>query len=184
MNRKSIAIDMDEVLADTFKKVIQTVNELFDLSLTEASVKGRKLWDLLNEEQRIELKEAIHAPGFFRDLEVIDSAVPVVKELSERYDIYIATAAMEVPHSFRDKFEWLEEHFPFLDHHFFIFCGNKKVVKADYLIDDTIRQLDNFTGKGILFKSAHNEHMETEHMRVENWHEVLELFNSIDLSVR
>ncbi|MGJ9459973.1 5' nucleotidase, NT5C type [Oceanobacillus sp. CF4.6] len=181
MDRKSIAIDMDEVLADTFKKLLKTVNEVCHLSLTEAEVKGNKMWKLLNAEQAIELRKAINSPGFFRDLEVIDSAVQAVKELSEHYDIYIATAAMEVPNSFHDKYEWLIEHFPFLDARYFIFCGDKKVVHADYLIDDTVSQLDAFTGKGILFKANHNENMETNHMQVDNWQEVLELFTSLQV---
>ncbi|WP_156288944.1 5' nucleotidase, NT5C type [Oceanobacillus salinisoli] len=183
MERKSIAIDMDEVLADTFKKILKTANDLFNLSIDKEDVRGNKFWNLLNEEQVVELRKAINAPGFFRDLEVIDSAIPVVKELSEHYDIYIATAAMEVPNSFIDKYNWLKEHFPFLNSSYFIFCGNKKVVNADYLIDDTVKQLDAFTGEGILFKTIFNENLQTNHVQVDNWKEVLEYFNSLRISV-
>ena len=42
-------------------------------------------------------------------------AQEVVKKLTEQYDVYIATAAMDVPTSFHDKYEWLLEFFPFLD---------------------------------------------------------------------
>ena len=40
-------------------------------------------------------------------------AQEVVKKLTEQYDVYIATAAMDVPTSFHDKYEWLLEFFPF-----------------------------------------------------------------------
>ncbi|WP_249870483.1 5' nucleotidase, NT5C type [Oceanobacillus saliphilus] len=179
MNRKSIAVDMDEVLADTFKKIVKTANDICNLSLSEVDVKGNRIWDFINKEQAKELRKAINTPGFFRDLEVIDSAVFAVKELSKHYDIYIATAAMEAPNSFHDKYEWLMEHFPFLDPRYFIFCGNKKVVHADYLIDDTVSQLDAFTGEGILFKANHNENTVTNHIQVDSWNEVLTLFSSL-----
>ena len=65
-------------------------------------------------------------------------AQEVVKKLTEQYDVYIATAAMDVPTSFHDKYEWLLEFFPFLDPQQFVFCGRKNVVKTDYLIDDNL----------------------------------------------
>ena len=51
-------------------------------------------------------------------------AQEVVKKLTEQYDVYIATAAMDVP-TFHDKYEWLLEFFPFLDPQQFVFCGRK-----------------------------------------------------------
>lgn len=118
----------------------------------------------------------INEPDFFRDLELEDvDAVPVLKELNEHYEIYIATAAMDVPGSFHAKYEWLLEYFPFLNPTHFIFCGDKKVVKADYLIDDNIRQLQSFTGEGILYSQPYNEQY-TQFKRVYNWKEIKELF--------
>lgn len=178
LSRKSIAIDMDEVLADTLKKILQTSNDLFDLSLTEDDVKGSSIWEILTEDQLKKLGKAINEPGYFRDLEVIDSAVEVVKELSESFDIYIATAAMGVPNSFIDKYDWLQEHFPFLDPQYFIFCGDKKVVHADYLIDDNVNQLNSFTGKGILFQTVQNAHLKTEHTLANGWKGVLAIFSN------
>ncbi|GAA0305927.1 5'(3')-deoxyribonucleotidase [Gracilibacillus halotolerans] len=184
MKRLSIAIDMDEVLADTSKKIFQTANEL-GYALSEDKLRGNSIWDSLNHQEIQQIGQEINKPGFFRDLEVIESAVPVVQELNEHYDIYIATAAMEVPHSFMDKFEWLQEHFPFLNHHYFIFCGNKKVVQADFLIDDTLTQLDAFTstgGTGILYKAYHNEGSRTKHIKVNNWMEIHKYFKELRAS--
>ena len=66
------------------------------------------------------------------------------------------TAAMEVPCSFTAKFQWLERHFPFLPPDNIVFCGNKGIIAADYLIDDNVYQLDRFRGEGILFTTPHN----------------------------
>ena len=43
---------------------------------------------------------------------MIPHAQEVVEKLNEHYDVYIA-AAMDVPTSFHDKYEWLLEYFPF-----------------------------------------------------------------------
>lgn len=178
MKRLSIAIDMDDVLADTSKKIFHVAHEL-GFALDKGKLRGNSIWNVLDHQQLLQLGQEIDKPGFFRDLEVMESAIPVVKELSEHYDIYIATAAMEVPSSFMDKYEWLKEHFPFLDQHFFIFCGNKRVVHADYLIDDTLAQLDAFTGTGgtgILYKANHNDSIPTHHHRVNHWLDIQAYF--------
>ena len=58
------------------------------------------------------LHEILREPGF-QKLKVMAHAQEVVKKLTEYYDVYIATAAMDVPTSFHDKYEWLREYFPF-----------------------------------------------------------------------
>lgn len=55
---------------------------------------------------------------------MIPHAQEVVEKLNEHYDVYIATAAMDVPTSFHDKYEWLLEYFPFYPQHF-IFVEEK-----------------------------------------------------------
>jgi 5'(3')-deoxyribonucleotidase len=53
-----------------------------------------------------------------------------------------------------------------------VFCGNKEVIDADYLIDDRSRHFARFRGTGILFTAPHNAR-ESAHLRVNNWIEVL-----------
>lgn len=168
--RETIAIDMDEVLADTLKKVILKFNEASGETVTLEDLNGRRLRQTYP--QHVEtLNKLLLNRTFFRDLEVFPDAVRVVKRLTEHYDVYIATAAMDVPTSFDAKYEWLLEHFPFLDSQHFIFCGNKSVVCTDYLIDDNPRQLRAFKGHGIIFNAVHNIH-EEGFDRVHSWKEV------------
>ena len=42
------------------------------------------------------VRDILRAPGFFRNLTVMPHAQEVVKKLTEQYDVYIATAAMDV----------------------------------------------------------------------------------------
>ena len=173
--QKCIAIDMDEVMADTLGARLERYAKDYGVTLTRDSFHGKKFYEVLPEEHRQQARDVLDEVDFFRHLDVMEGAQEVIKSLSERYEIVIATAAMEVPFSFRAKFEWLEEYFPFLDPHKFIFCGNKGVVLADYLIDDNPKQLGWFQGEGLMFSSPSNA-LITNFNRVENWQAVADLF--------
>jgi hypothetical protein len=34
------------------------------------------------------------------------------------------------------KYEWMHEHFPFIPDSHLVFCGDKSIIAADFLIDD------------------------------------------------
>ena len=174
MSRKKIAIDMDEVLADTLGAIIDGVNERASLGITVESLNGQKLKHVIPEHDGL-VTEILREPGFFRHLKVMPNAQEVVEKLNEHYDVYIATAAMDVPTSFYDKYEWLLEHFPFLDPQHFVFCGRKNIINADYLIDDNPRQLAIFEGESIMYTAVHNMNHH-EYKRVNGWKDVEALF--------
>lgn len=109
MSRKKIAIDMDEVLADTLGEIIDAVNERANLGITIESLNGKKLKHMMPEHEGL-VTEVLREPGFFRRLKVMPHAQEVVEKLNDHYDVYIATAAMDVPTSFHDKYEWLLEY--------------------------------------------------------------------------
>ena len=162
MTRKSIAIDMDEVLADTLGEIIDVVNFRADLGIKMEALNGQKLKHVIPEHDGL-ITEVLREPGFFRHLKVMPHAQEVVKKLTEHYDVYIATAAMDVP------------TFPFLDPQHFVFCGRKNIVKADYLIDDNPRQLEIFTGTPIMFTAVHNIN-DDRFERVNSWKDVEQYF--------
>jgi 5'(3')-deoxyribonucleotidase len=99
----------------------------------------------------------------------------VVKALTQRYEIFIATGAMEFPNSFGSKFRWLRRHFPFLPPVNFVFCGDKGIIKADYLIDDQPLHFRRFTGTGILYTAPHNLNV-SGYRRVDNWQQIEQIF--------
>ena len=82
-----------------------------------------------------------------------------------------------MPCSFAPKFEWLQKHFPYISPRNVVFCGDKSIVAADYLIDDDPRHFERFKGEGILFTAPHNVN-QTAYRRVNNWREIRELFLS------
>ncbi len=145
--------------------------------MTREELRGRWLWDIVPQERTRALENYMLSEDFFAVLQVMPDAQRVLERLQTRYEIYIATAAMEVPSSFNAKFKWLARHFPFIRSSHIVFCGDKGILRGDYLIDDNPRQLRRFHGEGILFGSPANAFV-TDFRRVENWLDVEKMFLS------
>jgi 5'(3')-deoxyribonucleotidase len=175
--RKRICIDMDEVIADAVAEHILRYNRDFNENVTVADLDGKWLWDVVHTDRHDALEAHLRSADFFACLAVMPHAQRVVRALQDQYEVFIATAAMEVPTSFMAKYDWLARHFPFISPSHIVFCGDKSILHADYLIDDNPRQLHRFQGEGILFDSPHNKYV-TGFRRVQGWLEVEKLFLS------
>jgi 5'(3')-deoxyribonucleotidase len=175
--RKRICVDMDEVMADAVAEHLIRYNREFNLSLTKEDLRGKRFWQVVPAKHHEALDDYLRAEDFFADLDVMPDAPRVLAEMQRHYEIFIASAAMEVPTSFNAKYAWLERHFPFIPHTHIVFCGNKSILRADYLIDDNPRQLELFSGTGILYDAPHNIAI-TQYTRVHNWQEIETLFLS------
>ncbi len=172
--KKTICIDQDDVLANTHAKLIQLYLNSDVPRYELAELESTSFQELFHEEERNAVYRQIHEPGFFADIPVMPGAQEAIVRLQERYDIFVATAAMEFPNSFRDKYDWLADHFPTIHWKNYIFLGDKSILGADFLIDDMPYNLRTFTGKGLLFDALHNRD-ETAYTRVRNWQEVLDV---------
>lgn len=170
--KKRIALDMDEVIADVSPKFLDLYEQEFGVRLAKEDYWGKKIYQVNGANQ---IREYLFDKGFFADLPVMPGSQEVVRELMEHFDIFITTAAMEFRASLEDKYDWLHQHFPFIHWKNFVFCGDKSIINADYMIDDHAFNLHTFRGKGILYTAAHNIH-ETEFTRVNNWAEIRAFF--------
>jgi len=174
--RLRIAIDMDEVMADALGEHVRRYNAAFCASLTPADLHGRHLEEYVPVEHR-RAAEAMLDASFFADLDPMPGCQEVVRELCERHDVFIVTAAMDVPCSFDAKYRWLRRHFPFVPTGHIVFCGDKSIVEADYLIDDRARHFSRFKGRPVLFSAPHNAR-EARYPRVHSWADVRQLFST------
>jgi 5'(3')-deoxyribonucleotidase/uncharacterized protein with PQ loop repeat len=172
--RLRIAIDMDEVMADALGEHLRRYNRAFDGALAPADLHGRHLEECIPAEHRA-AAEAMLDATFFEELTVMTDCQEVIRELMVNHDVFIVTAAMDVPSSFDAKYRWLQRHFPFIPTSNFVFCGDKHIVDADYLIDDRARHFARFKGKPLLFSAPHNA-AETRYPRVSSWAEVRDHF--------
>ena len=171
---KRIAIDMDEVIADANIRFSQWYKRDYGTEFTAEQLGSHHFVDLLPDEHKYVIKEYVYHDDFFKDLDVIPGSQEVIKALYEKYEIFITTAAMEFPNSFLPKLKWMQDNFPYITWNNIVYCGDKSIINADYLIDDNVKHFKRFIGQGILFTASHNKNVEWD-VRVNNWQEVADM---------
>lgn len=170
---KRIAVDMDDVIADATQKFCDMYQAEFGTTIEKQDFFGKEFFAHVPPAHLASVHEYHFRKGFFRDLNVMPHSQEVLEKLSKKYEIFIASAAMEFPNSLNEKYDWLKEHFPFITWHNIVLCGDKSVIKADYLIDDRLKNLKSFDGKGIVFTAPHNLRAEYDpYTRANNWLEI------------
>jgi 5'-nucleotidase len=173
--RLRIALDMDEVLVDTFAQQLAWFRSEYGYVLTKEDLAGRRLADVVDAEHCRVHEEVLQRGDFFEDLPVMPGSQRVVCELAEDFEIFVATAAMDYPASLAPKYRWLSRHFPFVPASHYVFCGDKSVLAADFLVDDNAYNFDRFGGEGILYSAPHNAGARG-YTRVDGWEDVRRLF--------
>jgi len=172
MDKKRVIIDMDHVMADITSNYIDWYKEATGVEVDRNFLVGKPETEAFPQPQLV--VNFLHTPGFFRSAKVIAGSQAVIEELNKVYEVFIVSAAMEFPQSLIEKYEWLQEHFPFISWKQVIFCGFKKPIAGDYMIDDHLKNLDHFKGTPILFTATHNIHVD-KYTRVNDWEEVRKL---------
>jgi 5'-nucleotidase len=170
---------MDEVMADTLAEHLRRYNQHYNESLTADDVAGTGLWGIAPMDRLQQVRDFLDAEDFFEVLDVMPGAQDVLHRLAPRFEVFIATQAMVVANSLGPKYRWLQRHFPFIPPTHYIFCGDKKILLADYLIDDLPDNLLRFEGQGLLYTAPHNTTAKG-FTRVNNWQDVESYFDKID----
>lgn len=174
---KRIAIDMDEVITDATGRHIEWYAEEFGQVIDRSSFHGKRFYMAVPEEHRDTVRAYPHREGFFKDMTMMEGARDVILDLSKEYEIFVVTAAMEFRNSFVHKYDWLQEHLDFISWKNYVFCGDKSIIEADYLIDDLEKNLKPFKGEPLLFTATHNMNLK-DYPRYNNWQEIRAKFLS------
>jgi len=194
MSKQTIAVDVDDVLADHFKALISWSNKNIrsNIKISDYGSHYSQLWNLPFDEAEIHTL-AFHNSGVFKNFEVIEGAYEALSNLHEVYDLVVVTARRNIV--IDESLEWINRFYPdiFSDVHFVpVWEPGSKVTKAElcreiganYLIDDMPAHCVSAANSGIealLFGDyAWNKFDETLPERltiVNNWQEVLEYFD-------
>ena len=162
--KKRILVDMDGVLADVYSRFFDLHEEESGQRLSVKDIAG-----LLEAEAFPNQLKWVTTPGFFRNVPVMPGSREGLKRLNDNFKVIVVSLATEFPHSLTDKQLWLHEHFPFISWQQIVFCGSKDIIRADIMIDDHLKNLDNFKGETYIFTQPHNMLVNTRHMRVDSW---------------
>jgi len=173
-----IAVDMDEVIADYFGEQVARYESWSGAAVDISATEGKRLRECVPPEHEEFVRRLPRTPGFFANLKIIGGSRDALEVLSQHSRIYIVSAATEYPNSLCEKFDWLATNFPFIDWRQIVLCGDKSIIRAEYMIDDNIHHLRRFEGEKILFDSPHNRKVPDPVHRVHNWDEVLSFFHA------
>jgi len=179
-----VAVDMDEVIADAFGKMLRAYNERSGRAITKEQIAREGIEVMLAPEfftpqLKAALDDLPNDRSFFADLELVEGSQQALRDLSQDFEIFIASAAMDVPSSFDAKYQWLLQNFPFIPASHYVFCGDKGILDADFLVDDRPRQFKSFRGTGILFTAPHNVNRPAQ-LRANNWRDVVRILQQAD----
>jgi len=168
---KQVLVDMDGVLADIYP-------HMSDYEYRESGFRPgeQEMYGQLEQTAFPSFQKFIRTKGFFRTVPVIKDSIEGLDYLNHKYKVLIASSATEFPESLKDKYDWLEEHFPFISWKQMIFCGTKESICGDIMIDDHLKNLSHFKGEKILFTQPQNMLIQDPSIkRVDSWKEIMEI---------
>ena len=164
---------MDGVLADVYVQFQKFYKEENGNELPESEMVGK-----LEAEAYPHGVDYVRKPGFFSTAPTMAGSIGGLNYLNEHYQLLIVSSATEYPDSLKEKLEWLQAFYPFISWKQVIFCGEKKAVKGDIMVDDHPKNLRHFEGKRILFSQPHNLLVDdNSYHRVNNWTELVDLLH-------
>lgn len=168
---KRLIVDMDDVMADATGRFIDFYEKEFGTSFPRERLNNKEEMEGYPPEHLHIINNYIYQKGFFRGMPVKESCQDIVRKLNSKYELFIVSAAIPYPNSLNEKLEWLAEHFPFIHDGQVVFCGSKRIVHGDYMLDDMVYNLEAFNGEKFLFTAPHN--LQYNHFtRLNDWKEV------------
>lgn len=184
--KKKILIDVDDCLCEN--NFIDEINNFLGTNYKTEDLSQFYIdYVIGSEKKKKEFYNIVKDKNLYEKARIFEGAVETLKKLNKVYDIYICSACiwkrMEKDSGifFKQKYDFLIEHFPFLDPNKFIFTSDKNVLTADIQIDD---KLDNLLGKSktkIMITAYHNKNFTDAELkkykvvRANNWKEIGEM---------
>lgn len=194
MDRATIAVDIDDTLADHAAAFIEFSNKHYGTDFKPADYSDRWdiLWNIDDWDEIMRRADLFHQPGATGDYAVIAGAKLCLQTLSERYNLVVVTARELKTKA--ETHEWLQTHFDgiFSDVHFVPFWEpNNTLTKADickqigatYLIDDVPRHCNLAAEGGITalligaYADNSPEPINPDVIRIPDWVAVHEYFH-------
>ena len=182
--KQSIMIDMDDVIVicrfrDFLKEFLGEIDFI--------NSNNYYLQDFLKDREE-EFKERYKYKNLYRQetgdfIEPLPNCVEVIKKLNNNYDVYFVTTyvwkndIIDASTNLKNKFEYLNYWFPFIDTNNYIFMTDKTKVHYDIGIDDRIKNLKN-CNKKLLFSTDSNRIITDEEFKKEGINRV---FNWLDI---
>lgn len=201
MTRPIIAIDIDDVLADNAAGFIRYTNDKWGTSLEPDDYEEHwgKVWQTEHDlSETIRRRDELIEAGIYRTYAHDDSALPVLKRLSERFDLHVVTSRLAVMKD--GTLEWLDKHYggifpPDNVHlagiwekvdastHTVTKADTVRLIEAEYLIDDQLKHCEGAAENGVKallfgnYKWNETDYLNANIVRVKDWNAVERYFD-------
>lgn len=168
-----IALDMDEVMVDTYGLWLELYNRDWNDDRTKSDIKGWNVHTWVKPECGEKIYGYLNRVGFFLGMRPIDGAVTGVKRLVDAgHDVVVATATPRNSRfAYEEKQQWLRDHMPFLDINGFCSVHRKELIAADVLFDDGAHNLADFPGIAVCMDRPWNKGEDLLDIRCGDWEE-------------
>jgi 5'-nucleotidase len=158
-----IAVDVDEVVADLLTEWLRRYNAKYNDNLTVDKVRGWEMAPQTKPECREKIYEILREPDLYDHVWPIPGTLGAIERLRRLGRVVFVSAKNGTA-----KLEWLQKwgYLPDGDDNDFIMAKDKALVKADYLFDDHIKNVESFPGCGVLVDHWHNRDTKTWRPRI------------------
>lgn len=175
---RTILIDVDDVIADLLSAWLKALNKKYGTNVRNDEVTDWDVARFFPTLTREQVFEPIHSNEFWKTVEPKPDAMKYVKKLfDEGYEIYLCTSTDY--RNIQAKYEYIiQRYFPYIEWNRVIVAYQKQMIRADYLIDDGVHNLENGNFIKILMSAPHNKNYDAESngmIRANNWEEVYEI---------
>ncbi len=171
MQKKIILIDIDDVIADFEKAIVEKVKEN-----NWEFEKNIGMYTQIKDDNDYKKKfSIIQEKNFFLDFEPIKNSVKYVKEIiaDKNFEVFFCSAPTSFYKNFvLEKYLWIEKYFGFEMTKKIILTRDKTLIKADYLIDDNpeIEGLKKPEWEQIFFTQSYNKNYAGK--RIDKWEDL------------
>ncbi len=174
MNKKTIMVDMDEVIvknrfADYLNEFLNGVDfEKLNSFYRQDLIKGRE-----EEFKKIYQFKNLYKNDNGTFVEPLENCVEVLEELNKYYELFIVTSyiwkknIIDASTNLKNKYEYLKYFLQFINPNNFIFITDKSKIKFDIGIDDRPKNLVS-CNKKILFTEFRNKNISEEELAKDN----------------
>lgn len=170
-----LALDVDGVLADLMSPWLALYNAEWDDHLTLADITAWNVDRFVRPECGMHVYEYLITPGLYENVAPLESPETVSALRAAGFRVIFVTSAWPGTAGFKQR--WLSEHGFLLNHHDYVECSDKNLIRAPFLIDDRLDTCLHYPALAILRKQPWNHSADVPRRitQVENLSEVLRM---------
>lgn len=171
---KRILVDVDAVIADLMPVWLSLYNIDYDDKLEAKDIFKWGIHEIVKPECGSSIFSYLERPDLYDNVKPIDGAISSIRWLRQHsYDVRFVTSG-----GFESKIRWLgRQGFLMGENYFYspdlVVAHDKSIINADIMIDDNVKNCENFKGKSILFAQPWNEGSNTW-FRADGWADVIQ----------